>query len=352
MSQFRRLRNWGLTPAKLQMRLELLVLGIRTSGLEFQNEARERLLARCAALPPPAGPAIAFAPPDEFAHVPRRRVGPREAAVTDFRDALDDRLMELYIEHCMPPPPWIRWDPSHVLGLEWKLAVLESRPSRYSPVDLSRLRCSLEWDTLTGGEPEYPVDNRRTLPYIHHLLESPPPAGASDFSDPLPEWDSRAWRVFCQCPSDLTMELAQATLHDEVFPWSLPPWTVEWREWRDVCLASHPNDWGWLAGWRAKAAATPPTADEKAKLMRRGHAAYERGDYWESHRAFEAARVGVNAPEPWQLEQQAASCRRDADRDRAKFAVLNALRGRAESAAAQIRRREAQLARVRNELIE
>lgn len=86
--------------------------------------------------------------------------------------ANDDRLLELYIEYCMPPPPWIRWDPSHMLGLEWKLAVLESRPSQYSPVELSRLRCADEWDTLTDGEPGWPQDNNvapdfsAMMPYV------------------------------------------------------------------------------------------------------------------------------------------------------------------------------------------
>ena len=35
MSQFRRLRNWSLYAAKLQMLLELEVLGIRRDSVEF-----------------------------------------------------------------------------------------------------------------------------------------------------------------------------------------------------------------------------------------------------------------------------------------------------------------------------
>ena len=175
---------------------------------------------------PPCRPGRSGSPASlpPFAHMPRRRVGRREAEVSQ-EHASEDRLIELYIEHCMPPPPWIRWDPSHMLGLEWKLAVLESRPSQYSPVELSRLRCADEWDTLTGGEPGRPLDNNAAFeysgrrlggdaPYVHQLLNSPPPAGASDFSDPLPEWDSPEWRHFCKCPHEWTISSAHWTLRE------------------------------------------------------------------------------------------------------------------------------------------
>ena len=267
--------------------------------------------------------------------MPRRRVGRREAEVSK-EHASEDRLIELYIEHCMPPPPWIRWDPSHMLGLEWKLAVLESRPSQYSPVELSRLRCADEWDTLTGGEPGRPLDNNAAFeysgrriggdaPYVHQLLHSPPPAGASDFSDPLPEWDSPEWRHFCKCPHEWTISGARLTLH-ECMGLKPPGCDSESRDrWmQDVCMASHPNDWGWLH-W------------------------LEDPERWSLRPLDGHDRVYILSEEHRRRNIEATIF--FADRDRAKFAVLNALRGRAESAATQIRRREAQLASVRNELI-
>ena len=249
--------------------------------------------------------------------MPRRRVGRREADVSK-EHANDDRLLELYIEHCMPPPPWIRWDPSHMLGLEWKLAVLESRPSQYSPVELSRLRCADEWDTLTGGEPGWPQDNNvapdfsAMMPYVHKLIQSPPPAGASDFSDPLPEWDSPEWRDLCKCPDRGTIFGAHLTLRQSM---GLKPPGCDFerqeRWMQDVCRASHPNDWGWL--------------DDPERWGLRPLDGHD--------------RVYILSEE--ERRCQIEGTRRSANRDRAKFAVLNALRGRAESAATQIRRREA-----------
>ena len=99
MSQFRRLRNWSLTPAKLQMLLELEVLGIRRVSVEFGTVGQniERLYARCAALPPRQVRPSASLPIRP--HAPSqglRRVGRREAEVsTEY--AQDDRLLELYM---------------------------------------------------------------------------------------------------------------------------------------------------------------------------------------------------------------------------------------------------------------
>ena len=72
-----------------------------------------------------------------------QRVGEREAF--GGRGAVDDRRRELYIEYCMPPPPWICWPEQFSLGLEWKLAVLlGEEPARFSASELRRLRCALE----------------------------------------------------------------------------------------------------------------------------------------------------------------------------------------------------------------
>jgi len=66
-------------------------------------------------------------------------------------DAVADRRCELYIEFCMPPPPWICWPEQFSLGLEWKLAVLQGcEPAMCAAHELRRLRCALEWDALSG----------------------------------------------------------------------------------------------------------------------------------------------------------------------------------------------------------
>ena len=41
------------------------------------------------------------------------------------QEAVDYRRRELYLEHFMPPPPWIHRQEQHALGLEWKLALLQ-----------------------------------------------------------------------------------------------------------------------------------------------------------------------------------------------------------------------------------
>jgi len=78
------------------------------------------------------------------------------------QEAIDDRRRELYIEFCMPPPPWIRWPEQYALGLEWKLAVLEGQePALQNARELRRLRCALEWDALSGwaeAKPRKPVE--------------------------------------------------------------------------------------------------------------------------------------------------------------------------------------------------
>ena len=299
VSQFRRLRNWELPAAKLHMRLELEVLGIRPGSIEWGTDHVERLYAR---------------------------VGRREAEVTSMF-ARDDHLLELYIEHCMPPPPFVRWDPSHMFGLEWKLAVMENHPSQYSPVELSRLRCLHEWDALAGF-----TRGERTVverPHIHNLLESPPPAGADDFRE-LPVWDSPEWRDFCGCPSRLSINTSLDVLRCCVgFSPPAAVWDSRDRElwWRDFCVASHPNDWGWL-----------DEPERHGLIPIDALLPHQRPYPQELPHSEEAKRIRIN------------EVRRRAERDRAQFAVLNALRGRLESTAAQIRRRKEELASVSDEL--
>ena len=77
-------------------------------------------------------------------------------------EAVDDRRRELYIDFCMPPPPWIRWPEQYALGLEWKLAVLEGQePALQNARELRRLRCALEWEALSGWAEAKPVGMKK-----------------------------------------------------------------------------------------------------------------------------------------------------------------------------------------------
>ena len=80
-------------------------------------------------------------------------------------DAVADRRRELYIEFCMPPPPWICWPEQFSLGLEWKLAVLQGcEPAMCAAHELRRLRCALEWDALSGWAEARPRHGPKARP--------------------------------------------------------------------------------------------------------------------------------------------------------------------------------------------